>query len=124
MRRFPVRPAVPLEHDEQVALVEWMDWAHPKVPYFATPNGGHRHPAVAAKLKAEGVKAGVPDLCIPVARGGFHGFFLELKRAKGGKLSDDQKAWITELLAQGYEVKVCAGFEAAKAAIEEYLCLN
>ena len=118
MRRSSSR-LVPLECDEQVALAQWLDWS--RIPYFAIPNGGDRHPAVAAKLKAEGVKAGVPDLFLPIPRGAHHGLFVEMKRQRGGKLSDDQKDWIIKLQAQGYEVKVCAGFEAAKAAIEEYL---
>ena len=55
------------EADEQRAVVEWCAWR--RIPVFHIPGGGSRHPAEAARLKAQGVKAGVPDLCIPVARG-------------------------------------------------------
>ena len=55
------------EADEQRVVVEWCDWM--RIPVFHIPNGGSRHKAEAARLKAQGVKAGVPDLCIPVARG-------------------------------------------------------
>ena len=71
------------EHDEQAALFEWATWHTSQCPelglLFAIPNGGHRHPVVAARLKAEGVRAGVPDICLPVARKGYHGLFVELK---------------------------------------------
>lgn len=75
------------EHEEQKALIEWSAWmsnARPELSLmFAVPNGGDRHPAVAAKLKAEGVKAGVPDIFLPVPRNGYHGLFIELKELKG-----------------------------------------
>ena len=59
------------EADEQRVVVEWCDWM--RIPVFHIPNGGSRHKAEAARLKVQGVKAGVPDLCIPVARGNSRG---------------------------------------------------
>ena len=59
------------EADEQRAVVEWCDWM--RIPVFHIPNGGSMHKAEAARLKAQGVKACVPDLCIPVARGNSRG---------------------------------------------------
>jgi hypothetical protein len=87
---------------------------------FAIPNGGARHPAVAGKLKAEGVKAGVPDLLLPVARRRWNGLFIEMKSAKG-RVSPAQKEWIDALDAQGYRCEVCYGAEAAFDAILGYL---
>lgn len=72
---------------------------------FAIPNGGHRHPAVAAKLKAEGVKAGVLDFMIPVARHGYHGCFVELKVGNNNP-SQLQWEWIRHLTAEGYLCRV------------------
>jgi len=122
MTLFPLNPK---EHDEQVALFAWARWAehrHPKLSKLhAIPNGGHRNKATAARLKREGVKPGIPDVCLPVPRKGYHGLYLELKRQKGGKLSPDQIRVIGELREEGYRVDVCRGFEAARAAIEEYL---
>lgn len=88
---------------------------------FAIPNGGHRHPAVAAKLKAEGVRAGVPDLMLPVARRGYHGAFLELK-VSPNKPTEQQLAWIRNLRAEGYACEVIWD-DPAKAIqwIESYL---
>ena len=71
-----------------------------------------------------GVKAGVPDLFMPVARGGFHGLFIEMKRSAGGRLSDAQNEWIDRLRAEGYLAEVCAGWEAARETVLEYLGLG
>lgn len=115
------------EHDEQVSLFQWAAMQHGKYPelalMFAVPNGGLRNATVAAKLKAEGVKPGVPDIFLPVARGGYHGLFIEMKRIRGGKLSTEQALWITELLEQRYAVYKCEGWVKAKECIEQYLKL-
>ncbi len=113
-----------LEHHEQVALIQWAalnTHKHPELALlFAIPNGGHRDIRVAAKLKAEGVQAGVPDLCLPVARGGFHGLWIELKAGKN-TARPAQLAWIDRLRAQGYVATVERGWERARQTIEDYL---
>ncbi len=112
------------EHEEQKALFRWAEAAryqHPELALlYAIPNGGHRHKAVAAKLKAEGVRKGVPDICLPVARGRFHGLYIEMKTASG-TVSKEQKRWLQALRAQGYDAAVCRGWNAAKQFIETYL---
>ena len=117
----------PTEHEEQVALFQWA--AASGIPELelmaAIPNGGYRHPLTAALLKAEGVKAGYPDIVLDVARGGYHGYRLELKRSdRSNHPTAEQKAWIERLRAQGYRVDVCYGCEEAIAAILEYLGLE
>lgn len=115
---------IPTEHDEQVAFMEWAEgWLPPEMfdLLWATPNGGHRHAAVAAKLKAEGVKAGVPDIFYAWSRLGFNGMFIEMKRTKGGTLSDDQKRMIEILRFAGFLVVVCKGCEEAQKAILNYM---
>lgn len=115
-----------LEHVEQSFLIEWARLRSGSVPelrlLFAIPNGGHRHPATAAKLKAEGVKRGVPDLCLPVPRGPYHGLYIELKAGKN-TATEEQRDWMEALNAQGYCASVCTGWEAAREAIEFYLGL-
>lgn len=116
---------IPPEHAEQVALVRWAEWRAPQVPelrwLLAVPNGGDRHPAVAARMKAEGVRRGVPDMCLPVMRGGFGALWIEMKRQKGGRVSPEQRAWIAGLQAQGHKAVVCEGWEHARDVITEYL---
>ena len=74
-----------------------------------------------AHLPAEGVKAGVPDLCLPVARGQYHGLYIELKRQRGGRTSDHQSEWLDAISAQGYKAALCYGWEQAAGTIIEYL---
>ena len=115
----------PKESEEQRMLMEWAEWCKGSKPelelLFHIPNGGSRNPIEARHLKEQGVKAGVPDLFLPVARGGYHGLFIELKRKRGGKVSDEQASWIVQLNQKGYLAVVCAGWEEAARMILKYL---
>ena len=112
------------EHAEQAALFSWADFARGRytelVLMFAIPNGGHRHKAVAVRMKAEGVKPGVPDICLPVPRGPWHGLYIELK-TEAGSVSREQRHWLALLSRQGYLAEVCRGWKQAQAVIEDYL---
>jgi hypothetical protein len=112
------------EHAEAVALMRMVRLHEARWPelrlLYAIPNGGDRHPVVAAKMKAEGVRAGVPDYCLPVARGGYHGLYVELKTPTGYP-SREQRAWIAALREQGYRAEVCRGWAAAWDVIREYM---
>lgn len=115
---------IPTEHEEQVALFEWAGIASGQDPrlslMFAIPNGSLRHRAVAAKLKAEGVRSGVPDVCLPAPSQGKHGLFIEMK-ALDGRPTDKQKGWIAALREQGYAACVCVGADQAISVIRRYL---
>lgn len=119
---------VPLEEDEQIALFRWAAWQANSTPelrlLYHVPNGGSRHKAEAARLKAAGVKSGVPDICLPVPRAGYHGLYIELKRQKGGRISPEQTEWIAALIKQGYCAAVCRGWEAAREEILRYLTIS
>ena len=122
-------PPPPTEDYEQRRLVLWLRTLQtlvrkPKILFYAVPNGDWRDIVVAVRLKAQGVSPGVPDLCFPVPRGEHHGLYVEMKRVKGGKVSANQKAWIEDLREQGYRVEVCAGADAAMAAVVDYLGLD
>lgn len=86
------------------------------------PNGGNRDPIEAKHLKQQGVKAGVPDLFLPVARGKYHGLYIEMK-TETGHTSDEQEWWGEHLTAQGYAWQVCHGWQAAVSTLEWYLSL-
>jgi len=124
MRRRPSRQD---EHAEQAALFRWAEFARSRLPELALlhaiPNGGHRHKATATRLKAEGVKRGVPDVCLPVARDGAHGLYIELKTERG-KTTPEQIGWIRALRRQGYAAEVCRGWESARSMIEHYLTVG
>jgi hypothetical protein len=115
----------PCEDSEQIALISW---AHHQVfkggrlsdYLFHIPNGGSRNIIEATKLKRMGVKAGVPDLQLIVAKNGYHGLWIELK-AENGRLQQSQKIMIERLESQDYKCVVCFGFDEAKAALLDYL---
>ena len=112
------------ESEEQIALFDWAGYLvkqHPELALlYHIPNGGHRHRTTAIRLKAEGVKSGVPDVCLPVARGGFHGLYIEMKAGKN-KPTDNQRRWLEDLTEQGYYAAVCHGWEAASEILLKYL---
>lgn len=115
-----------LEHTEQVNLMKWWSLSCHKYGLderllFAIPNGGERNVIVAARLKAEGVRAGVPDLFLACAHSTYHGLFIEMKKPKGGRVSDNQKSFIELLKERGYATAVCRGWSEARSAIESYL---
>lgn len=114
----------PYESEEQVTLFEWaevMSGRHPCLKLiYHVPNGGQRSVAVAGKLKAEGVKAGVPDICLPVARGIYHGLYIELKAGRN-KATAEQEWWLSALSEEGYKAILCRGWEMAAEAILAYL---
>lgn len=115
------------EHTEQAALIEVCAWHANRYPVlallYAIPNGGLRYKATAARLQAEGVKPGVPDLCLPVARQGYHSLYIEMKRPRG-KVSALQAGWHTALREQGNCVKVCYSAAAAWEVLVWYLGLE
>ena len=88
---------------------------------YHIPNGGSRNRIEAHNLKLEGVKAGVPDICLPVPCGNYHGLYIELKRTKGGVVSDAQKEWIEMLNGRGYLAVVAKGANEAIKVISDYL---
>lgn len=119
------RSDLPTEAEEQEAVFEWAEWQLGRYPELALlhhiPNGGSRHPAEAKRLKAQGVKPGVPDLCLPVARGGYHGLYIELKRSRGGRLGESQRKWLASLAEAGYLAVVARGHEEAERVLTWYL---
>ena len=113
-----------LEHQHQVALFQWAATQVKKYPglakMFAIPNAGKRTARQGAYMKAEGLRSGVPDICLPVAMHGYHGLYIELK-VEGRKPSENQKGWIKALREEGYCVEVCNEWPAAQVVIMNYL---
>lgn len=101
------------EHVEQRNFVQWMRQKHPELWVFAVPNGGHRGASQGAKLKAEGVAPGVPDLYIPALR-----LWIEMK-IKGGKVSPEQRRWHEYLTGIGDRVVVAYSRDEAVQAVTD-----
>lgn len=114
---------------EQCELIKWVDSCvktniHPELAMlYAVPNGGRRDKAEAAHLKMQGVKAGVPDLCLAVPKGKYHGLYIEMK-VHPNKTTAVQEIWLKNLSFYGYAVKVCYSCVAAKITLEHYLKLQ
>lgn len=116
---------IPTEHQIQCSVIaQWFlmcgNYGLPHYSLFAIPNGGARDPITGARLKSEGVRAGVPDLQLAVKRGAHAGLFIELKRP-GGKTSDSQNAVLEYLCKAGYSAVVCFEAEEAINTIRAYL---
>lgn len=115
---------IPSEKEEQIALVNWArrNQEYPELRLLhAIHNSTPTTPKVALQQKLMGTVRGIPDLFLPVARGGYHGIYIELKRSKGGSVSADQKTTIAALQEQGYRVEVCHGADQAKRVLLQYL---
>lgn len=114
------------EHQEQVAIVKWFRSVYGEDYYnvfFSIPNGGNRDRVTGFILKNEGMLAGVPDLFLAVARGGYHGMFIEMK-TPAGKVRTSQTVVQEDLSGQGYKVVICKSYFEAKTTIEEYMGLG
>ena len=112
------------EATEQVRVINWSRAYATGFPelklLYHIPNGGSRNQLEAQNLKAQGVKAGVPDLCLPVPHGGFHGLYIEMKYGKN-KTTEKQDWWLGQLKAQRYDTAVCYGADEAMDKIAGYL---
>jgi hypothetical protein len=146
----PLRPStggkVQKRGHEDKAHMEVIRWAdspavrdvYPDLHWlFHAANGGNRDAATAGKMKAMGVRRGVPDLLLPVPRGRFCGLAIELKVWKGSPLPADpsdptkyrtmpsanQLDWLSHLTTAGWSTSVQWGAHAAIEALREYLTL-
>ena len=112
------------ESQEQSQFVAWWKAVGqrmaPNVVMAAVPNGGARDAVTGARLKREGVVAGMPDLVLLCARSGRHALFIEMK-TKRGRVSQSQRGLFPLLEAQGYGVAVCHGWKEAAEAVTAYL---
>ncbi len=121
-----------LEAKEQEWLYEWRDKAGirrwPELRWLhAIPNGlAASSIGAAARMKRQGMLKGIPDNCLPVARHGFHGLYIEMKRSNGTlrDLSTEQRACLDFLRSQGYQAVVAFGWRDAVAILESYLTVE
>jgi len=89
-----------IEHQIQVAIAQYLDLRG--LCWWAVPNGGRRNIGTARKLKAEGVKSGIPDITL-IHKGRYYG--IEVKKPKTitpkGTLSATQKVRIAQIERSG-----------------------
>lgn len=115
--------SAPSEETEQIHLFKWCEWAQSKYPeleaLYHIPNEGKRSQAYGARLRAQGLKSGVPDICLPVPKGKYNGLYIELKKI-GGKPTENQIYWLGLLERYGNAVAICEGAEQAEQVISAY----
>jgi len=126
------------EHGQQVALFMWASptgeggkWYPQLRLMHAIPNGGLRDKITAGRLKAEGVKRGIPDIFLPWPVNGWHGLYIEMKRPttrtdgkarrRHGLTSEEQDTIRADLMWAGYGVATAYSYEEAKEIIVAYL---
>lgn len=115
---------IPTEEEEQTFVFSWAKlhmerWPELRLMHHI-PNGGKRSKSEAGRFKAMGVKAGVSDIFLPVARRGYHGLYVEMK-ALDGRATKEQDEWIAAVREQGYFGRACYGAEDAIRVIKWYL---
>lgn len=109
----------PTEFDHQRIIIAWADKAN--IPLVHIPNEGKRTPWGGHRLKQAGMRRGFPDLFLPIARGGYHGLFIELKRNKASRISEHQLEWIARLNREGYLACVMTSADDAINTIKDYM---
>lgn len=115
------------ESDHQIAIMRWAAYNLGKYPelelLYHIANERKCNSVTGGILKAMGVRKGVPDIDLPVPRGGYHGLRIELKTDIGTE-TKDQKWWRDKLTEQGYCAMLCRGWVEAVEKIEWYLKLR
>jgi hypothetical protein len=115
------------EYDEQKLVFAWANFFEIKYPELGLLNGSLNGVRLtigqAVNAKLAGMKKGFPDINLPVARRGFNGLFIELKRRDGvaSDVKKEQKKWLTGLSKNGYHAVVCFGADEAIAVLQWYL---
>lgn len=88
---------------------------------YAIPNGGKRNSREAARLREEGVTAGVADLFLSIPNQHYHGLYIEMKCATGGRQSHHQKLFQEAVEQQGYRYVIIRSLEDFILEIKSYL---
>ena len=115
------------EDTEQINVIAWAMWEKSRYPELKLlhhiPNGGSRNKAEAVKLKQMGVRAGVPDLHLPVPKGRYCGLYIEMKY-ETGRLQESQKEFLKAAAGYRNYCAVCYGSEEAISVLKEYVTLE
>lgn len=107
----PIVESLPTEAAEQEQLTKVL--RRQGVVFFAVPNGGKRNMREAVAFRRQGVQSGIPDLVLPGPDARWHCLAIELKRQKGGRVSEEQEAWHRVLRSCGWKILVAYGADDA-----------
>jgi hypothetical protein len=123
------------EELEQKAVIDYLNIKYPNILKTISPEGMRLTIFQGIKYKMLGYTEGTPDILIFEPRGNWHGLFIEmkaperkyinsngkLKKARAGKLSQNQKLFIQKALERGYKAVCCIGANEAYKVIDNYL---
>ena len=127
-RRTSAKMQLPVasEDTEQICLMRWARASSAAMPELKMlvhiANERKCTPAQGQRLREMGVRKGMPDLFLFVPRGSYHGLAVEMKRTRGGVVSDEQREMLAALEAMGYAASVARGWEQASDIISDYIC--
>jgi hypothetical protein len=119
--------ACPTEYQIQCAFVEYVEkkYPHYRQLLIHIPNEGKRSWREGKRQKKLGLTRGVPDLffAMPVINGEMQhycGLWIEIKTG-AGRIRTEQKVFIANMLARGYQAKIVRSVDEAIAVFEEYI---
>jgi hypothetical protein len=124
--RKPRARKMPAVHPKELALhravvITLRRFCRPEFLWWHTPNGELRDKRTAAKLKAMGVKPGIPDILLLPPSGLLHS--LELKR-QGEPLTGEQEEFQTYCISYGLPHVVAHSISEALTAFVAWKCLR
>lgn len=134
MRAF-TKSGLPSEQSEQIAFIRWASYQPFYKNIFAIENGGSRSSKLIRNknggvrkvsieglmLKKKGVKAGVSDLFLALPSNSKNGMFIEMKTIDGGRVSSEQKDFLSLMSKAGYHAVVACGWRDAALKVCDYL---
>lgn len=134
-RPFKLTPDIPTEDYECQCLIQWaalQKWQGQRLTelLIMIPNGAYlggdprQRSITMARMKRCGFRNGVFDYLLPIPMPHAPGLWIEMKRSKGGVVSDEQDTFKASMLALGWHAEICAGWELATQTINRYLGRN
>jgi hypothetical protein len=119
------------EHDIQSLVIEWaqrnegnypeLKWLYSSLNGIFIPGSRQMAYKIINHMKQEGMKKGVLDLCLPVARHDYHGLYIDVKRDKKSEIQPEQIEFMDFLAQQGYYGTICVGYDETVETLTWYL---
>lgn len=112
--RYYAANGVPTEDVEEATFAKWLDLKHFMHTHFSNETFTKSW-SQKRKMKNLGVHSGLPDhlVLVKAKDGCLYPTYVEMKRVKGGVISDAQFMWIRALKMAGQFATVCEGADEA-----------
>ncbi len=100
-----------------------LKWLHSSLNGIVLPSLPATRYRIINHMKSAGMKKGIPDLFLPVARKGYNGLFIEMKVGKN-KLTAEQKEFMDFVTAEKYLFKICYNAGDAILVLKGYIAMK